>query len=172
MAFKSYGYLRVHRDGRVAAWGGWTGFTVPGVPGPVTLNGRAVAARHANGRLVFGGIPATVAAPPPAEVESSVGIQPVPAVARVFARDRRQVRLRVSNRVDRNVSGRIEFDAAPGLSVEPRTLTFGPLTPGQVVELPVTIVASDPHAGRHTLLYRVRDTSDRRRDSRRERTCR
>jgi hypothetical protein len=158
VAFKSYGYLRVHRDGRVAAWGGWTGFTVPGLPGSVTLNGRAVAAGHADGRLAFGTMPATVAAPIPAEVESAVAIQPVPAVARVFARDRRHIRLRVTNRVDRDVAGRIEFDAAASLSVEPRTLTFGPLALGQIVELPVTIVAADPAAGRHVLLYRIRDT--------------
>jgi hypothetical protein len=155
VAFRGYGYLRVHRDGRVAAWGGWTGLALAGVAGPLALNGQAAATRLADGRLVFGRFPAAADSPLPAKVESPVRIDPMPAVARVFARDRRPMQLRVANRLDRDVSGRIEFEPPSGLTVEPGRLPFGPLAPGQTVELPITVVAADPQAGRQSLRYRV-----------------
>jgi hypothetical protein len=156
VAFRGHGYARVHRDGRVAAWGDVTALVLPAPATSLTLNGQAAPARRADGRLVFGRMPAGADPAPPAESDSAVRVASAPAVIGVFERDRRALRLRVENTLDRAVSGRIELEPPSGFRVEPRALPFGPLAPRETAELSATLVAAEARAGGHALRYRVR----------------
>ena len=48
-SFKNYGYARIRKNGSMTLRGGWTGLRLPGVNGPVTLNGKTITA-DTNGR--------------------------------------------------------------------------------------------------------------------------
>ncbi len=72
-AFRNYGYLRVGPKGGVAARGGWSAFRIPGARGPVTLNGKPVAFREADGYLEYGSAPHR----PESSLHASFGHRPV-----------------------------------------------------------------------------------------------
>ncbi len=154
-AFRNYGYVRVAREGRIAAWGGWTGLRLPAATGSVTLNGQPVPARLADGHLTVGRLPAALDPPLATPRESPLVSEVSPAVARVFERDRRALVLRITNGLDRPVTGWIEFEPTGGLRVEPSRPTFGPVPPGKAAEVALTVVAADARPGRHTVTYRV-----------------
>jgi hypothetical protein len=153
-AFKNYGYLRTTRDGKVTARGGWTGWRLPGVSGPVTLNGQPAPAEQRDGLLVYGRVPEA----PPAvrsEPECPLPVAVVPAVARVFERDKRQMIFTLKNVLKEEVSGRIEFELPQGLAFEPPQPAFGPVQPGAEAQVAVSLVSDKPAPGRNVVPYRV-----------------
>jgi hypothetical protein len=154
VAFKNYGFLRVARDGSVTARGGWTGWRLPIAAGPVTLNGRPVAAERKDGLLVFGRVPELPAAAAP-EPECPFAVNATPSVARVFDRDRRALAFTLRNTLRDDVSGWLEFETPEGITVEPARPLFGPLRQGTEAQIVATLVSNKPAAGRHTLPYRV-----------------
>jgi hypothetical protein len=154
-AFRSYGYLRLGRDGTVLARGGWTGLCLPGVKGPVTLNGKPARAEHRGGALVLGTVPA--AAPPvESDPECPLPVTLGPAVARLFDRDSRVMTFAIKNVLKEAVSGHIELDLPKGLAVEPARPRFGPLAPGATARVALRLLSNKPAPGRHTVPYRIR----------------
>jgi hypothetical protein len=155
--FKNYGYARIKKDGSVDLRGDWTGLNVPGANGPVNLNGEPIRTINKEGMLVPGRLPMTlnddVSDEPLPEVP--IAVQPTPAVVRMSSRDRRIVTFTLDNPLDDPVSGSLHFDLPAGLVVEPEKTTFGPIRPGASATARVTIISSDPLAGRRTVPYHV-----------------
>jgi hypothetical protein len=163
-AFKNYGYARIKKDGSVTLRGGWTGLSLPEANGPVTLNGEAARATTKDGVLLLG------RAPPSALENRSeahlpevpIAVKTTPAVVRVSGRDRRIVTFRFDNTLNEPVSGSLQFDLPAGLTVEPKRALFapiqpkfGPIQPKASATVRLTVVSSNPAAGRHTVPYRI-----------------
>jgi len=94
--------------------------------------------------------------------EVPMTVKTTPAVVRVSARDRRIVTLRLDNTSDEPVSGSLQFDLPVGLAVEPKRALFspiqpkfGPIQPKASATVGLTVVSSNPAAGRHTVPYRI-----------------
>jgi hypothetical protein len=153
-AFKSYGYLRVAPDGKVLARGGWTGLSLPGVKGPVTLNGQPGKSEQRDGALVLGTLPAAAPAAR-ADPESPLPVTIAPAVARMFDRDRRPMTLSIKNDLKEAVSGHVELDLPENLTAEPEKPEFGPIKPGATARVVVTLASNKPGDGRYTVPYRI-----------------
>jgi len=139
VAFRSYGYLRVARDGKVTARGSWTRLRIPGAKGVPALPDIAAVKTPPRERGQECPLPVTVS----------------PRVVRVFDRDRRTVTLAVRNPLKAAVSGRIEFDAAEGWAFEPAQPAFGPIAPGAETKVEVVATANKPPAGLRTIPFRV-----------------
>jgi hypothetical protein len=163
-AFKNYGYARIKKDGSVTLRGGWTGLSLPEANGPVTLNGEAARATTKEGVLLLGRAPPT-ALENRSEAhlpEVPITVKTTPAVVRLSARDRRIVTLTLDNTLDEPVSGWLQFDLPVGLAVEPKRALFspiqpkfGPIQPKASATVGLTVVSSNPAAGRHTVPYRI-----------------
>jgi hypothetical protein len=89
-------------------------------------------------------------------------VKTTPAVVRASAGDRRIVTLTLDNTLDEPVSGSLQFDLPVGLAVEPERALFrptqpkfGPIQPKASATLRLTVVSSNPGAGRHTVPYRI-----------------
>ena len=177
VAFRGYGYLRVH-GGRAVARGGWSALRLPPAAVSLTLNGQPATLRPGKEELVVGELPITgdpaVVAPP----SSLLSVALFPVTLRLAATDERTVRIALTNPRQDPVTGRVEFGAAPaGVTVTPDRVDFGTLAPKAQHEATVTVKAAVPpstattvhefsaHApgrvelpaggGRATLLYRV-----------------
>ena len=153
-AFRGYGYARIRKDGPVTLRGGWTGLRLPDAGGPVTLNGEAATATTGRGGLVLG------RAPTPLDnrvqellPEPPITVTAAPAALRLASRDPRNAALTLHNTLGEAVSGSLEFDAPPGLAIEPRKATFGPLSPRASATLGFTVTST--MQGRRTVPYRV-----------------
>ena len=163
-AFKSYGYARIKKGGSVTLRGGWTGLSLPEANGPVTLNGEAARATTTEGVLLLGRAPpSALENRPEAHVpEVPITVKTTPAVVRVSARDRRSVTFTLDNTLDEPVSGSLQFDLPGGLAVEPKRALFapiqpkfGPIQPKASATVGLTVVSSNPAAGRHTVSYHI-----------------
>jgi hypothetical protein len=156
VSFRNYGYLRVARDGRVAARGGWTGWRLPAVAGPATLNGQPVSTTREQGMLALGR-PARLPPAPAAEPECPLAVAVTPSAVCTFERDQRIMTFAIRNTLQEKhaVAGRIEFELPAGLATEPSRPEFGPLRSGEETRLAVSFRADKPPAGRHTVPYRV-----------------
>jgi hypothetical protein len=146
--------------------GGWTGLSLPEANGPVTLNGEAARATTKEGLLLLGRAPPTVLENRSEEhlPEVPMTVKTTPAVVRVSARDRRIVTLTLDNTSDEPVSGSLQFDLPVGLAVQPEKASFwpiqpkasfGPIQPKASATVGLTVVSSNPAAGRHTVPYRI-----------------
>jgi hypothetical protein len=154
VAFKDYGYLRVTTAGKVSARGGWTGWRLPGIKGPATLNGRPAKVEAREGALVLGTI--GPAAPAPVkEPECPLSVTIEPAVVRLFDRDRRRMTFTIKNVLKEAVSGTLEFDLPAGLTTEPARPAFDPIPAGGSAQVVVHFASAAPKAGRHVVPYRV-----------------
>ena len=153
-SFKNYGYARIRKNGSTTLRGGWTGLRLPGVSGPVTLNGKTVSADTNGGVLLFGRQPAlheiSLAKPLP---ELPFPVKITPEVVRAAARDRRIVTFALNNTLNEPVSGSLQFDLPTGIAVEPETAKFGPVQPGASANIAVMVASTSP--GPHTLPYHV-----------------
>jgi len=154
-AFRSYGYLRVPREGAVVARGGWTGFRIPGAKGPLTVNGRSARAKRIAGSLVFGTAPKVATPPRPIEPECPFRVEIRPAIVRLFDRGRRLMTFRITNALRHAVSGGIELELPEGLTTEPARPRFGPVAPGAKAEVRLAVAANEPRAGKQTIPYRI-----------------
>jgi len=155
VAFRSYGYLRVARDGTVTARGGWTRLRIPGARGTLTLNGKAVQAKREGDALVYGEMAAVRTPPRERGQECPLPVTISPRVVRVFDRDRRTVAFAIRNPLKAAVSGRIEFEAAAGWAFEPAKPAFGPIPAGGEAKVQVAAVANKPPAGLRTIPFRI-----------------
>src|SRR5262249_26296589 len=153
-AFKNYGYARVKTDGSVILRGDWTGLRLPGVSGPVTLNGEAATASTKEGTLLLGK-PASVLENHTEEPVPEVPmiVKPNPAVVRMAARDRRIVTFTLNNTLNEPVSGSLQFDLPAGLTLVPEKRMFGPVQPKASATVAVLIVSDNPR--RHTVPYHI-----------------
>src|SRR5262249_18941439 len=153
-AFKNYGYARVKKDGSVILRGDWTGLRLPGVSGPVTLNGEAATASTKEGTLLPGK-PATVLENHTEEPlpEVPMIVKPNPAVVRMAARDRRIVTFTLNNTLNEPVSGSLQFDLPAGLTLVPEKRMFGPVQPKASATVAVLIVSDNPR--RPTVPYHI-----------------
>ena len=153
-SFKNYGYARILKDGSVTLRGDWTGLRLPGVNGPVTLNGKAIAADTKDGVLLFGRQPAVLEShseePLP---ELPIPTKTTPEVVRTSAGDRRIVTFTLDNTLSEPVSGSLQFDLPAGLAVEPDKAKFGPVQPRASAKIAVKVTSNVP--GPHTVPYRV-----------------
>ena len=155
-AFKNYGYARVKKDGSAALRGDWTGLKLPGVSGPVTLNGKGATASIKEGGLLFGKPPTTLRDSAEESLpEVPMIVRATPEVVRSGARDRRTVTFALENTLAEPVSGSLQFDLPNGLMVEPERTIFGPVQPRASATIGLTIVSNNPVAGRHTVPYHV-----------------
>jgi hypothetical protein len=154
--FRSYGWLRVARDGSVIARGGWARLHLPGAKGPLTLNGKETKTVVKDGALKLGEVPAVFVARPPEDVpESPLEVNIAPAVARLFDRDQRTMTFTLKNPTKEAVSARLEFEFPPGLSAQPAQMQPTTFKPGESATVKVNLTASNPGPGRHTVPYRV-----------------
>jgi len=155
VAFRDYGYLRVRKDGTVVARGGWTGLSLPGVNGTLTLNGQPAQANIAGGHLTFGTLPEAPVATPPA-LECPFPVTPSTAVARLAQGARRAIAFTIKNTLQQSISGTLAFDLPTGVTVEPAAPQFGALAPGATARVPVSLLAGrDAAQGRRLVPYRV-----------------
>ncbi|MEA3367349.1 MAG: hypothetical protein U9R68_04460, partial [Planctomycetota bacterium] len=141
VAFKDYGYLRVHKDGTMTARGGWTGLRLPAPKGALILNGKAVPAAIEDGRLAYGRVPPAAATAPVPRVECPLSVQITPAVVRLAPGGRRTMTLTVKNTLKARVSGSFAFDLPAHVAVEPAAPEFASLAPGHTARVPVTFLA-------------------------------
>jgi hypothetical protein len=154
-AFKNYGYVRIRKDGSVTLRGDWTGLKLPGVNGPVTLNGKkTVIAVTKDGVLLFGRPPTVVESSSEQPLpEAPMPIRITPEVVRVSAHDHRFETFTLNNVLNEPISGSVKFDLPEGIALETEKPVFGPVPPGASVTLGMTIVSNNP--GRHTVPYRI-----------------
>lgn len=154
-AFRNYGYLRLTSTGAVAR-GGWSGLRLlhPRTSGRFLLNGREQPAQVKDGFLTWGEL-----APPQlvtADPECPFPVRPFPALARLSAAAETRIQIRLTNRLDTAVAGRLEFDLPSGIAVREDT-RFGPVAAGEAVSVPVTFAtAREVRSGRRTIPFRVR----------------
>ncbi len=161
VAFKDYGYLRVHKDGTVTARGGWTGFSLPTAKAALTFNGRPARATMTGGSLTFGTLPATAPADPPA-VECPFPVTPNTTVARLAQGARRAITFTVNNTLKQSITGVLTLELPPGVVAEPTAPQFGPLPPGATAQVPVTLLAGkDAVQGKRLAPYRVSYRSEK-----------
>jgi len=155
VAFRDYGYLRVHKDGTVVARGGWTGFSLPTAKAALTLNGQPARANTTGGYLTFGTLPPATPANPPA-VECPFPVTPSTAVARLARGARRAMTFTVKNTLPQSITGSVAFELPAGVTVEPAAPQFGPLAPGATAQVQITFVAGRGAAqGKRLVPYRV-----------------
>jgi hypothetical protein len=153
-AFKNYGYARIRKDGSVTLRGGWIGLRLPGVNGPVTLNGKTLTADTNRGVLSIGRPPAVLEVHLEKRLpELPIPVKITPDVARAAARDRRSVTFTLDNTLKEPLSGTLQFDLPAGVAVEPQRTTFGPIQPGASAKVAVIVVGNIP--GPHTVPYDV-----------------
>ena len=154
VAFRDYGYVRVRRDGTVAARGGWTGLRLPTGEAALTLNGQPAPATVKGGYLAFGAVPAaqTVQTTP----ECPFPVTPDTGVIRLARETRRAVAFAVRNTLQQTISGSLAFELPVGVTVEPAAPQFGPLAPGATANVPVTVVGErNAAAGKWLIPYRI-----------------
>ncbi|MFW6108777.1 MAG: hypothetical protein ACOC8D_03075, partial [bacterium] len=133
--FRDYAYVRVREDGGAVARGDLVGLRIPGLDGPVALNGKRVSAATLAEGLGEGDLEPTppLAFPPPCPLE----VRREPRQLRVWVRDRKALVFHVRNALGRPVSGHIAFDLPAGFRTEPAEPAFGPMAPGQTAEVAV-----------------------------------
>lgn len=154
-AFKDYGYLRVDANGRVTARGEWVSFSIPRARGPVTLNGKPVQTRLENGYLVYGSLPRD---PDPTLQEAPVSplvVTSSPTVVRMLPRDHRSISFRVTNPLNRPVSGYLDFTLPEELAIKPSAPKFGPIAANGSEQIFVRLYSDNAAAGAHTIPYRI-----------------
>jgi len=155
VAFKDYGYLRVHKDGTVMARGGWTGFRLPSAKAALTFNGRPARVEIASGYVTFGTLPPPAPADPPT-VKCPFRVTPNTTVTRLARGERRVVTFTVKNTLKQGITGTLALELPPGVTAEPAAPQFGPLLPGATTQVPVTLHAGkDAPQGKRLTLYHV-----------------
>jgi len=156
VAFKGYGYLRVRKDGTVAARGGLTGFSIPGTGGAVTLNGQTAPAKLDSGYVVLGTVADAGGQAAGREAECPFAVAISPAVARVAREGCRTMTFTLNNTLRETVSGTLAFDLPAGAAIEPAVPRFGPVPPGATTQVTVAFLAGkDAAAGLRLVPYRV-----------------
>jgi hypothetical protein len=151
--FRDYAYVRVFGDGRTIVRGGLTGLRLPGVNGPLTLNGRRVSAARGDDALVYLSTEATPA--PAVAPRCPLDVNVSPKQLRVWVRDRKSLDFSIRNPLRVPVSGHIEFQLPHGITVQPARPSFDLLRTGQTARLPVQFHISDPLPGKLTIPYRI-----------------
>jgi len=154
VAFKDYGYVRVRRDDTVVAQGGWTGLSLPAARASLTFNGLPEPATVTDGYMVFGALPAPQADHP--EPDCPFPVTPDTTAARLARGARRSLAFTVKNTLAGSLSGTLSLELPPGVTVAPATPRFGPLAPGAMAQVPVTLDAgNDAAPGTSLVPYRV-----------------
>lgn len=151
--FRDYARLRVLRDGRALATGGLLGLRLPGVAGPLVLAGKTLPAGQSGGTLLH--LAAEPAPPVVVAPACPLEVTVAPAELRVWTRDRKTLRFAIRNVLRHAVRGRIEFELPPGLTVPPEPVEFGPVAPGQTVQVAVEFTVFDPPQNKQAVAYRV-----------------
>jgi len=155
VAFKDYGYLRVQKDGAAVARGGWTGLSLPGIKGTLTLNGQPARANITGGYLTFGTVPAAAQAAPVA-VECPFPITFTPEVVRLAREGRRTMTMTLKNTLPQTVSGSLAINLPAGVTIDPAAPQFGPIEPGATAQVPITFIAGkDAAQGKRLIPCRV-----------------
>jgi hypothetical protein len=155
-AFRDYGYLRVPRQGKVVARGGWTGFRVPGTADGLMLNGKETKATVAGRYLAYGEVPEKVTPAARPDPECPLRVQTVPALLRLSKSRALEAVITLTNTLKEPVSGRLEFDLPAGVTIKPEQPSFGPIAAGQTGRLPVTLaLAKDVADGKRTVPVRA-----------------
>ena len=154
-AFKNYGYLRVNADGSIKARGEWISFSIPHARGPVMLNGKAVEARLEGRYLVYGSLPRDPDPRVQVTQPSPVAVTPVPGILRMHPNGRRKVSFDLANPLGGPISGELRFKLPEGISVEPASLSFGPIPTNKSERISATFFSDSSAVGPHTIPYRV-----------------
>ncbi len=154
-AFARYGWLRIHRDGRVVARGDWRGFRIPSGRPTHTIN--SVTSRTTNGYLEYGELDP---APPPrhrplAAPGGAVAEPTAPAMIRMRATDRDTASISLRNLTNRRIDARVEFEAVPGIEIAPNPTAVTRLAPGARTRLPMTLTTRNTEPGWVLLPYRT-----------------
>jgi hypothetical protein len=153
-AFKIYGYARIKKDGSVTLRGDWTGLGLPGANGPVTLNGKAIAADTKDGILLFGKQPTALGNRRDERLpEFPIPVKITPEAVRESLGEWRAATFTLDNTLKQPVSGTLEFELPAGFAVEPEKIKFGPLQPRASAKVSVNVISNN--AGRHTVPYHV-----------------
>jgi hypothetical protein len=154
-AFKNYGYLRVMRNGKVTARGGWIGFRIPGTAELLTLNGQLAQVERAKDYILFGEVQKSADPPLHVNPPCPLRVKISPTVVRLAPEDGRMITLTVENALDETVSGRIEFELPENLEIEPASPEFGSVHPGNTVAISLLVKSNNLSGGRYTIPYRV-----------------
>jgi hypothetical protein len=154
-AFRNYGYLRLTSTGAVAR-GGWSGLHIPHplASGRLLLDGRKQRAQVQDGFLTWGelGPPQLVDADP----ECPFPVTPFPPLTRLSAAAETCIHIRLTNTLDEPVTGNLEFDLPPGITLR-EDARFGPVAAGDAVSVPVRFAtAREVRSGRRTIPFRLR----------------
>ena len=129
-AFCDYGYLRLPRQGKAVARGGWIGFRVPGTAASLLLNGRETTSTAAGHYLIYGDLPETVAPATRPDPECPLRLQTVPAVARLSKSRTNELVLAATNTLDKPVGGPAGIRSSTGRDHQARAAVVRAHCPG------------------------------------------
>lgn len=160
-AFRDFGWLRLFAAGSAIARGGWTAFAIAAPIRALQMNGHDETLRTADGRVMYGPAPCQPSVPETAPVEPPFDSAWDHAVLRLPPGGRRSAVLSLTARAATTVSGQVIFDLPAGITVEPAVSAFGPLAPGQTIQVAcVFAAAANAVAGEHLIPYHFQVRQD------------
>ena len=148
--FRNYAWLRITADGTAVSQGQWAHLRVP-AKAAKTLDGQP--ARIEQGQLVIGQ-PLSIAAPQSKPLQAAFTFRLDPPLMRIDSAG--TARLSITNQLAQAVSGSVELDLPPGLSLATQA-NFGPIAPGASAEVTISLQANtNAPRGMRRIPYRLR----------------
>ncbi len=153
-AFARYGWMRIHRNGRVVARGDWQGIRVPTSRPMHTIDG--VTTKTTDGYLEHGKL---ASAPPRrrpgAAPAAPIDVPTAPSLIRMRAADRAATSITLRNVSNRSIDTRVAFTAARGMEIAPNPTAVTRLDAGATIQVPVAITTRNADPGWVSLRYRT-----------------
>ncbi len=156
-AFTGYGWLRMHRDGHVAARGNWRGFRVPSERTEHVIRGARVRAK--DGYLEYGELGAAPR-PPASMPRASIDIPRTATTIRMRGTDRAATTITLRNSAEKAIEAQVRLAAPEGMEIAPNAGAVRRLEAGAAVRFPVTVITRNARPGWTVLPYRTAERSD------------
>ena len=163
VAFRSYGWLRIHADGSAVAEGDWVGFRLP-----ETIHSLAIGGEERKVKRLIEERKGTLfddlsTEPDPiwkAAAKNPLVIEYLRGLPRLFEGETRRETIVLHNISDHPIAGEVHFDNRSGVEIEPSVLPFGPLQAEGSAKYAVTLTTTGASVGPHEVAYRVASSGD------------
>ena len=158
VAFRSFGWLRIHADGSAVAEGDWVGFRLSETIHSLAIGGEERKVEDWNGKGVgalFGDLSAEPDPVWKAPAKNPLVIEYLRGLPRLFEGETRRETIVLRNVSDHPIVGEVHFSNGSGVEIEPPVLPFGPLRAEETAQYALTLATIGVSAGPHEVAYRV-----------------
>lgn len=160
ITFRNFTYLRVDAGGRITADGGLTGFRLPERADELIFNNESKTISKETAATTYGNKPSQFDKSLQNASKFPLPVSVDPSPMRMSNRSTRGAAITIENSSASVFSGSLQFQSANNFTFSPGRLNFGPLSPGETVQLPFQLSSNGADAGVQNLFYEITYRTD------------